>query len=103
MFRVYDLSVEQEVVEQRLNDPYMYLIDLNIACSDSGYTTASLRCMPSRQRIERKRTRKIQRFIIFDGSNPDLDELLMDPDVKVINKLDFFSENGVIIVLDYEI
>jgi hypothetical protein len=102
MFRVYDLSINQEVVEQLLNDPYVSLISLNVACSESGYTTVSVRYTRVKEKLERKRRRKLERLIIFDGSNPRLDELLEDPSISVINKNDFFSENGVIIVLDYE-
>lgn len=102
MIRSYDLSIEKEVVEQMINDPHLMLQKYRVGCGESGFTTATLYLQKVVEPIERKRHRVIERFILFDGTNQEVDRILEDKKYRVLRQYEFITEQGVIIVLDYE-
>ena len=103
MIRSYDLAMEEETVETMLNDPHLRLTKLRVGCSESGYTTATLSLQVVEEPIERKRRRRVRRFVLFNGLNHELDQLVDDSNTKIIKQHEFITEQGVIIVLDYEL
>jgi hypothetical protein len=103
MIRSFDLAIESEAINGLINSPYMMLERFKIECmKKSGYTTATLHLKKSEDPIERKRYRKIERYILFNGANQELDEILENPVNRINHKHEFITEQGVIIVVDYE-
>lgn len=103
MIRSYDLAIDKENVERDINDPYLMIQNCRVGCSDGGFTTVTLHFRKTREPICRKRHRVIERFILFDGQNAYLDSKLEDERIRLLHKHEFITEQGVIIVLDYEL
>lgn len=103
MYKAFDLSAMAEVANEKLNDPELRLVSLNVNCSaETGYTVASMRFAPC-EKQERKFIRKLERFVLFDGENPYLDQRLSDKDVRLIKQYVFPTNEGTVVVLDYHI
>lgn len=102
MFRVFDLSIYASNANELLNNPCLRLISLKISCSfETGYTTANLRFSPCEKR-ETKFKRYLKRFRV-EQDDHQLDELLQDKDVRIIKQHVFPTEDGSIVVVDYQV
>lgn len=103
MYRAFDLSVAATEANQLLNNPELRLVSLSVSCSaETAYTVASLRftsCEPQ----ERKFSRRLERFIMFEGENSDLDFRLSDKNFRLIKQYVFPTSEGTVVVLDYQI
>lgn len=102
MIHSYDLGMEAEVVEGVLNNPYIRLFKCVVSCSEQGFTTVNLHTEKSSEPIKRKRHRVIQRFLMFNGTNADMNKILENEKYRIIHRYEFITKQGVIIVLDYE-
>lgn len=103
MFRAFDLSAMEDVVNELLNSPYLRLQSMKISCSaETAYTVASLRLIPC-EKQERKFIRKVERFPLVAGAHPLLDERLSNKDIQLIHQYVFPTSEGTIVVLDYQI
>lgn len=104
MFRVFDLSIERELVEELINSPTCKIIEMKTFCSaETGYTTVHLRYNEVTEPIKRRRRRCVRRFVLFYGLNDDLNKIMDNPGTKLIKREQFLTAQGVIIVLDYEL
>lgn len=102
MLKIFDLGMEEEYLESMLNDPEILLTKCSVFCGETGFTTVSVDMEKAKEPIKRKRHRKLKRFLMFNGGNRELDEILENPINKIIHKYEFMTKQGVIIVLDYE-
>lgn len=103
MYREFDLSVAAREADQLLNNPTLRLVSIDIFCSaETAYTRASLRFIPCEPR-KRKFIRKLRRFVLFEGANPQLDERLSNENVRLIKQYVFPTSEGTVVVLDYQI
>ena len=103
MIKSFDLAMEQEAVEVLMNDPQLRIISCTVDClKKTGYTSATFQFEKMKNPMKRKRARKLERFILFNGSNSNLDTVLSDFRKRIVAKYEFVTEQGVIIVLDYE-
>lgn len=102
LFRQFDLSTDNELIDPLLDNPNLMPIELNVGCTEGGYTTLLVHAQRAPEPIVRKRKRRFRRFVLFGGSNEELNLLLEDEKVRVLKRHDFFTEQGVIIVVDYE-
>ena len=103
MIRQFDLAIDEGAVERLLNDPKYQIIKCDVQCSEkTGYTTATLHTRRTREAMRRKRRRKLARFLLLNGTNTKMNEVLEDENYKVLRIFEFTNEHGVIIVLDYE-
>lgn len=103
MYRAFDLSALQDIANEFLNNEHLQLVSLNVSCSaETAYTVAALRFVPC-ERKERKFTRRLERFVLFEGVNSHLDERLSDKNVRLIRQYIFPTNEGTIVVLDYQI
>lgn len=103
MYRAFDLSVAAREANQLLNDPEIRLVSMSVSCSaETAYTVASLRFNEC-EKQERKFTRRLERFVMFEGANSFLDERLSDKNVRLIRQYVFPTSEGTVVVLDYQI
>lgn len=103
MHRSFDLSAMATSANEWLNDSEKRLISLSISCSaETAYTVASMRFVPC-EKQERRFIRNLERFIMSDGENPFLDERLSNKDVRLIKQYVFPTNEGTVVVLDYQI
>lgn len=86
-----------------LNDPSFRVIKCEVDCmKKTGFTSANIEYEQTKSTVKRKRRRRIERFLLFGGSNSKLNEILDDAGKRIVAKYQFVTEQGVIIVLDYE-
>lgn len=102
IFRQFDLATEHELVDEIINNPLLMPIELNVSCTETGWTTILVRAHRSPEKRTIKRTRRFRRFVLYGGINEALNQLMEDENVRILKRHDFFSEQGAIIVLDYE-
>lgn len=103
MIRVFDLSTHSDHVNDLLNDPKYRLNQLKIYCSEeTGYTTATLRLTPCPKRTT-KFKRYLARYVCDRFGHPEVDRLLEDKNVRLIKQHIFPTQEGTVIVLDYQV
>lgn len=103
MLRAFDLSAQEELANQQLNDPDYRLLQLRISCSEeTGYTVATMRFAPCERR-ETKFERKLERFVLISGGHPLIDKRLADKRVRLIKQHIFPTSEGTVVVLDYNV
>lgn len=103
MFQQFDLSIESESLDAALDDIRFEPIELNVMCTETGFTTILVRLQEAEEPQERRFKRRFRRFLLLGGRNDQLLHLLNDKKIRVIKRHDFFTEQGAVIVLDYEI
>lgn len=102
IFRQYDLAIYQEEVDNIINDPFISPSELSVTCSGVGSVSLLIHARKTDKPREMKRNRHFRRFLLFGGVNEELIELLSDEKVRVLNRHDFDTEQGSIVVLDYQ-
>lgn len=103
IFRQFDLAIYFEEVDNILNDPNLYVTEIKVSCSEIGMTSLIITALDAKVPMERKRKRHFRRFLLHAGINEELIEILSDDNARVLNRHDFFTEQGAIVVLDYEV
>ena len=102
MRQVFDLAIQEQSLYDLLNDRKFDIEEIDVACSEKGYTTVLVRYSLSRMPIRKKWKRRIRRFILTDGNNEELNGVYLQSDYRIIEEFDFRTELGVIIVLHFE-
>lgn len=103
IFRQYDLAIYHEEVDNVLNDPYLFPTELKVSCTDEGSASVLITAYPSKTPRPIKRNRHFRRFLLHAGENSELTNLLMSDDTRILNRHDFFTEQGAIVIVDYEV
>ena len=104
MFRIFDLAMFEEDINQLLNDPKLKLLQLNVACSEeTAYTPVTLRFQQCEENQERKYKRYLNRFIASSEAYEVIDDLLADKKNRLIKMDTFPTKEGTVIVLDYQV
>lgn len=103
IFKQYDLAIYFEEVDNIINDPYLYPIELNVNCSEIGSATIIIHAKEISSPRPIKRKRHFRRFLLHGGVNEELIDLMADENVRVLNRYDFFTEQGAIVVIDYQV
>jgi hypothetical protein len=102
IFQLYDLSIEFQSVDQILDNPNLLPIELKVTCTETGYTTLLIQAQETDEPVERRYKRRFRRFLLLGGFNRELADLLSSKKNRLIKRHDFFTEQGAIIVIDYE-
>lgn len=102
MIRVFDMSVEMKDIDKLLDDPNHFPTKLKVSCSETGYTTLFYRGEECDEPREVTYLRRFRRFILFGGKSEPLMHLLKRKDIRILKEYEFFTEQGTIIVVDYE-
>lgn len=102
MVKSFDLAMNQELLNQFLDNPTIQLEKIQVTCSETGYTNALFNYHFGPSPLP-KRKRRIERFLMFYGVNAELNKLLEDKKTRLIQLYNFQTENGNVIVADYQI
>jgi hypothetical protein len=102
MIRSFDLAMNQEALNHLLDNPTVQLQEIKVMCSDTGYTTATLQYRLGEAPFP-KRKRRVERYLMFYGINLELNTLLESKRTRLVKLYDFQSEQGTIVVVDYQI
>lgn len=102
MIRVFDLSMEIKELDDTLDNPDVDPVTLRVTCSETGFSSLHYRGMPSEERRDMTFKRRFRRFLLFGGKSEPLNNLLQRRDVRIINTYDFMTEQGTIVIVDYE-
>ena len=103
IFRRYDLAVYFEELDEALNDPYLYPTEISPFCTDTGYATVLVRAQRIREPRKISRKRHFRRFLLLNGMSEELVSIMMDEKNRILNRYDFFTEQGDVVILDYEV
>lgn len=103
ILRQYDLAIYFEEVDNVINDPYIYPYEIKVDCSPIGAASVTIYAKEMDVPRNQKRKRRFRRFLLLAGMNEELVQLISDENVRVLNRHDFFTEQGTIVVLDYEV
>lgn len=102
IFRQFDLASEYEIVDELFDNPRLMPIELRPSCSETGYTTLLFHAQEVDEAVKRRWKRRFRRFPLYNGVSEELNQLMEDENVRILNRYDHFTENGAIIILDYE-
>lgn len=98
------MSDDPGALDDFLNDDFYYIEDIEFDCQKkTGRTTAFVRYSYNEYPLPSKKLRRrIRRFVLLDGANEELNELLNDPYIKVIEEEVFKNEISVIVIVHYQ-
>lgn len=102
MIRSFDLASSPEVLNHFLDDLHFELQSLKVSCSDLGLTTLIVEYQRADEVIPRQK-RRVERHLLFYGTNPELNATLGDETTELIKMQDFFTAQGIVVVIDYQI
>lgn len=106
MYRSYTLGLDDHDVNRILNSRRYVIHKVEHYISDSGVAGTILhydRAFNDYTRRERVYERTVEKFYLdSSGANPYLDDILEDRRNRVITMLSKFTEQGPIVVIDYE-
>lgn len=106
MYRSYTLGLDDHDINRILNSRRYVVQKVEHYISDSGVAGTILhydRAFNAYTRRERLYERTVQKFYLDSaGANPYLDDILEDRANRVITMLSKFTEQGPIVVIDYE-
>jgi len=103
MKKVFKLEEDEIDLNKMLNDPKIRLKHIRVNCDKkTSLTTVVVDYSVGEVELKRVRKRRINRFHLLDGTDRSLDTILESKDYRVVKQYDFVTENGLVVVLDFE-